>query len=304
METLDLKQFNINDFTTPSLDAIEQMQHTYPNVTPTGLPIASHKALHFLKNDQEQRSIELFHEGLPHNPYLMMTESFLGYAYDKINEHEKGLYYTKLAFDFAPHDVIHFGNYLNSLYEFNDSIAVKNAYLRIPDEYKDPLHDELYLLVISSMEDPSSSNFILEGVDINYQAGTDRTKKGYYFAKVGVEKTYSAYENYELAQQFFDEENYSEAAKYFLIAADLNPYELVYLENAANSYMQLGKDEEALNLLNKLVNEYNAQSPKVFYFRGLLLYELDKIDEACKDLNIANEAGLFGTTGLYKRLCN
>ena len=234
----------------------------------------------------------------------MITETFLGYGYDELGQNEKGLYYTSKAFKNAPNDVIHVGNYINSLYELNDSIAIRNAYLEVPDRFKKPLHDELYLLVISSMQNPSSASFTLDGIDINYQAGNDRLKKGYYFAQVGQANTYEANRNYFIAMDLFDSGNFSEAIKYFLIAADLNPYELVYLENAANSYMKLGDDEEALLLLNKLVNEFNATSPKVFYLRGLILYDSGRIDEACLDFKIANDAGLFGTTSFFSNYCN
>ena len=299
-----LRQFNTNDFSKPPLSEIEKMQHTYPNVTPTGMPIASKKGLHFLKNNEPERSIELFEYGLPHNPYLYMTETFLGFAYEQIKDNEKGLYYSKLAFDNAPNDVIHFGNYINSLYTNNDSIAIKEAYLNIPPKYKEPLHDELYLLVISTLKNPSSSKFTLEGLNINYQTGNDRLKKGYYFSQVGQDKTFEANRNYFIAMNYFEKENYNEAIKYFLIAYELNPYELVYLENAANAHLKLGNDNEALKLLNKLINDYDAKSPKAYYLRGLILYDLEKFDEACYDFNIANNAGLFGSTAFYEKYCN
>lgn len=299
-----LRQFNTNDFSKPSLDIIEKMQNTYPNVTATGLPIATHQGLHFLKNDSIKKSIKFFEQALPYNPYLMITETFLGYSYDQINEHEKGLYYTKLAFDKAPNDIIHFGNYLNSLYEYNDSTAIKEAYLKVPEKFKKPLHDELYLIVSATMKNPSSSNFTLDGLNINYQAGNDRLKKGYYFSQVGQNNTYNANLNYLRGMYLFEQENYTEAIKYFLNASELNPYELVYLENAANSYLRLGNDNAALDLLNKLVNEFNAESPKVFYLRGLILYDIGKTQEACEDFKIANNSGMFGSSSFFKTYCN
>ena len=297
-----LKQFNNGDFSQPPLEYIEKIEDTYPNITATALPISAHKALHFLNNDRIERAIELLEESLGMNPHLYLSESFLGYAYDAIGEEEKGLNLTKIAFENAPNDVIHFANYLNSLFKLNDTLIIKNTYLSIPKEFKTPKHDEIYLLVMASLKDPSSSSFSLSGLDIDYQAGNDKLKKGFYMAKVGQEKTYEANKNYAIAVAYFEEENYIEAIKYFLLAAELNPYELVYLENAANSYMKIGKDKEALELLNKLINEYDAKTPKIFYLRGLLYYDSDERVKGCEDLKIALDAGLIANP-LYSRFC-
>ena len=140
-------------------------------------------------------------------------------------------------------------------------------------------------------------------MNINYQTGNDRLKKGYYFSQVGQNKTFEANKNYFIAMNYFEKENYKKNIKYFLTAYELNPYELVYLENAANAHLKLGNDNEALELLNKLINDYNAESPKVYYLRGLILYDLEKIDEACLDFKIANDAGLFGSTSFFSNYC-
>ena len=180
---------------------------------------------------------------------------------------------------------------------------VKDAYLKVPEKYRLSIHDEIYLNVISSLANPSSPEFTLDGLDINYQAGNDGIKKGYYMSKIGSEKMYNADYYYQLGMIFFEQENYSQAADYFKSAGELNPYEFIYLENAANSLMKIDKDKEALEILNKLIDELEAQNPKIFYLRGLILYDLKQNQKACKDLKVANDAGLFGNTNLFWTLC-
>jgi O-antigen ligase/Tfp pilus assembly protein PilF len=298
-----LRQFNLSDFSYPPIEEIEKMQSTYPNLSPTAMPLASMKALHYMTADNNEKAIKLFKEGTVHNPYLYLSETFLGYTYDKIGKIDSALYYTKYAFDNAPNDPIHFGNYLNSLVEVNDTLMVKDAYLKVPEKYRLSIHDEIYLNVISSLANPSSPEFTLDGLDINYQAGNDGIKKGYYMSKIGSEKMYNADYYYQLGMIFFEQENYSQAADYFKSAGELNPYEFIYLENAANSLMKIDKDKEALEILNKLIDELEAQNPKIFYLRGLILYDLKQNQKACKDLKVANDAGLFGNTNLFWTLC-
>lgn len=298
-----LRQFNYADFSKPSLEYIDKVQTSYPNITPTSMPIASIKAMFYMTNEQYEKAINLFKQGTIRSPHLYFSESFIGYSYEQISKRDSALYYSKMAFDSSPNDLIHFGNYMYALAGENDSTLVKETYLRVDENYRLPGHDEIYLLVMGSLKDPSSSKFSLDGIDINYQSGNDRLKKGYYLAQIGENKMYQADFYYQRALEDFRNENFEEAAQLFLDASELNPYEFVYLENAANSYMKIGKDKEALELLNKLLNDVGSKSAKAHYFRGLLLYELGEIVDACNDLKIANDNGLFATSELYPIFC-
>lgn len=295
--------FNNADWSKPSIDIIEKMEDTYPNISPTTIPLSSHKALHYFYDGQPKKAIELLKEGLALNPYLYMTETFLGYIYHTIEDTENAILYSKKAFDNAPNDPIHFANYVISLTSQNDSLAVREAYFQVPEQYRTPKHDELYLLASASLKDPSSPEFTLDGIDIDFQAGNDKLKKGYYFSMVGTDNTLEANRNYLIALDRFNNENFSESIEYFMKAAELNPYELVYLENAANAHMRLGQDNEALVLLNKLVDEFDSQSPKVFYLRALLLYGFERKEEACIDFKKAYDAGLINRQ-FFSNFCN
>ena len=301
-QTVLIRQLNSSDFSIPSLDIVDKFQSTYPNVTPTAMPIASMKAMWFMTNKQYEKAIDLFKEGTNKSPHLYFSESFLGYSYEMIGEKDSAVFYAKQAFDKAPDDLIHFGNYMFTLAGSNDSLTIKEAYERVDEKARLPGHDEIYVTVMASLKDPSSK-FSLDGVDINFQSGNDRLKKGYYMLQVGEDKMFEADFYYQSAMEDFENEEFEKAAQLFIKASELNPYELVYLENAANSYMKIGKDEEALDLLNKLINDIGSKSSKAHYFRGLLLYDLNETEKACYDLKIADEAGLFGSSGLFSVLC-
>ncbi len=301
-QTILLRQFNNSDFSIPSLDYIDRIQSTYPNVTPTSMPISSLKAIWFMTNEQYEKAIKLYKEGTNKSPHLYFSETFMGYSYEKIGKKDSSMYYSKLAFDKAPNDLIHFGNYMFSLASTNDSVSIKETYKRVSKESRLPGHDEIYVTVMASLKDPSSK-FSLEGIDINFQSGNDRLKKGYYLLQVGENNMYEADFYYQTAMQDFENEDFDNAAQLFIKASELNPYEFVYLENAANSYMKIGKDKEAMDLLNKLLDDLGSKSAKAHYFRGLLLYDLGETADACYDLKIANDNGLFGTSELYSIFC-
>ena len=55
-----------------------------------------------------------------------------------------------------------------------------------------------------------------------------------------------------LKLSYFNKKEYSKAAKSYLKASELNPLEVSYYENAANSFMQSGKDDKAIELLKSI----------------------------------------------------
>jgi len=268
----------------------------------TTLPMSVIKGMYYLKQNKYREAIPMFRKGIKDNPYLHISESFLGYSLDMIGEKDSSLYYTKKAFDYMPKNEIHYANYINSLYQLRDSTTIKEVFSSLPKD-KSSYYDEIYLLTMASLVDPGNTDFTLSGLDINVQSGNDRLKRGYYSLQVGESVMFKADEFYQIGLYWFKEENFTAAAEYFLNADKLNPYELAYKENAANALLKIGEDERALNLLNDLIDNYNSDSPKAHYLRGLTLFSLGKEDEGCIDLKYANDQGLISNTRIYQIIC-
>ena len=115
---------------------------------------------------------------------------------------------------------------------------------------------------------------------------------------------YRADEFYQYGMIRFEEERYKAAAEFFIEADSINPYELIYKENAANSLIRSGDDLSALKLLNDLIDNFNSRSPKAHYLRGLILLEQEgKKDQACLDLKYAQDNGFLDGTRIYSILC-
>lgn len=301
-QAIFLKAFNLGDYSTPSLEVIDQFEMNYPSLSATSLPMSSIKGMYYITQRKYREAIPLFRKGIKDNPYLHISESFLGYSLDMIGEKDSALYYTKKAFDYMPKNEIHYANYINSLYQLRDSITIKKVFSSLhPD--KTSYHDEIYLLTMASLVDPGSTDFTLSGLDINVQSGNDRLKRGYYSLQVGEADMFKADELYQIGIFYFEEENFKAAADYFLQADEINPFELVYKENAANSLLRLEDDTAALNILDDLIDNYKSESPKAHYLRGLILYEQGDKEKACNDLAYAYSKGLMQGTRLYDLMC-
>ena len=304
-QNIFLYHFNNDDYSTPSLEVIDKFEMNYKSLSATTLPMSTFKGLFYLKNDRIREAVPLFKKGIKANPYLFISESFLGYTYNVLEMPDSALYYTKKAFDNMPKNPAHYANYINSLVQFNDSITIKKVFesIDIDPLDRDNLYDEVYLLAMAAVTDPSNTDFTLSNIDIDIQSGNDRLKKGYYTLRVGEDLMYEADELYQIGMFYFEEENFKAAVDYFIEADNINPYELVYKENAANSLMRDGDDIGALKILNDLIDNFDSKSAKAFYLRGLILFEQGKKDQACSDLKYAYDNGLLAGTSLYDLMC-
>ena len=302
-QAIFLKQFNSNDYSTPSLETIDKFEMDYKTLGATTLPMATIKAIYYLRNEKYREAIPLFKKGIKDNPYIYISESLLGFTYNNLKMPDSAIYYSKIAFENTPKNSLHYANYIYSLVGIKDSITIKEVYSSIDPDIKESVYDEIYLKAMSSITNPNNTDFTLEGLDLNIQAGNDQLKKGYYQLKVGAYKMYQADEYYQTGMYYFEQENFTAAANYFENADKINPYELVYKENAANSYMRIGNDQRALEILNDLINNYNSKSPKAYYLRGLINYSLENIEIACEDLKFAFDEGLISNINLYQLAC-
>ena len=298
-----VKQFNRQDFSTPPLDVINQYDYKIKTLSATSLPMNTIRGLYHLNNDKLEDAVVYFREGIKANPHIYITESFLGYTLDKLEQNDSALYYTKLAYENMPNNPVHFAHYINSLVQSKDSLQIKQAYNSIKDKISNQLYTEVYLIAMSQITNPDNKLFTLEDIDFNYETGNDRLKKGYYLFQVGEDNMYLADYNYQQGLKFFENEQFEEAYKFFQEASEINPYEYAYKENTANTLMRLGRDDDALQILNQLINEDKNISAKVFYLRGLILYSKNQKEDACHDLKYANDTGFLGETKVFEVLC-
>jgi O-antigen ligase len=296
------KQFNLNDFTKPSLDVIDKYDMDFLTVGATTIPLLAYKAIYYAEQQKYRDAIEFFQKSRKYNPYLYLSESFLGYAYYKIDELDSAHKYTKLAFYNLPNNLVHYANYLQVLTVLKDSASVNKAFKSVP--IKKDTHDELYLLSMSDIVTPGVNKEVFENIDINLESSNNQLKRGFYSVKIGQEAMYEADYYYLLAVELFEQERFENALTNFQRASEINPFELPYKENVANTLIRLQRDDEALVILNELINEDKTESNQSYYLRALILYEKGYKRSACEDFSRLDEVGYLGNNNLYTNLCN
>ena len=301
-----LSEFNTNSY-TKSLEEVDTYESYYPNLSETTIPLVTFKGLYHLRNNDYQKALEYFHEGKKVNPYLFINESYIGYIYSRLNIPDSSLYYSKLAFEKYPNNINHFGHYVISLTLNRDSLEIKNAYNKIKQTYPDAKSiDQIYYMALANLLDKDDSKSFLDETSKNIlkSDNTDElTRINYYVLEFGKEKLIKADILYQEGLKNFEQKKFLEAAQNFEKAAEINPLELPYFENAANAYMQISKLDEALKNINYVIENSDKPNGKALYIKALIFLEKGEIITTCKLLDESEKAGFRGARNLKSSYC-
>ena len=295
-----LSHYNLADYSlTP--EEVDKFDMDYSDITVTTIPMKSLKGFFYMKDGRHREAIDLFNEGTSRNPNLYFSESYKSYAFMSIEELDSAYYYSKLAFEKIPGNVVHFAHYAISLVNREDSIALKEAYKNA--KFKGDLHDEIYLTAMADIINKDDSNFIIDDFDFNFQSGNDNLKLNYYTLKIGENEMVKAAQLNIFGNAYFENNDFASAEWAFEKATEINPYELPYLENYANTKLQLGKFDEAITLLKDLIEVKESKSIKAKYM--LVLAYLNKNDNinACQYIDEIKDDPLVDDIDL-ERFCN
>ena len=298
-----LGEFNAGQFITP-FEKAKLYEDEFPSIGSTAIPLKTHKGIYYLRNDSLQQAKKLFKESINDNPYLKISESYLGYTYLKLKQLDSALYYTKDAFYTLPNNAVHYTYYLSVLSELNDTDEITNAYNLIKDTYGKEIIHEIYYLAMSRLLDKKESNDILNNLSKDLLlSDNDNLKKSIFIVKYGEKQVYEAGINHEKALQLFEQKKYQESLEFFERAAELNQLESPYFENAANAYLKVGNNERAFYFINFILENINPKNGKAHYMKALIELENEDNESACKSLLNANRYGFRGALRVYNAYC-
>ncbi|MDB2366554.1 O-antigen ligase family protein [Flavobacteriaceae bacterium] len=295
-----LSHYNLGDFSLKPED-IDNFDMDYSDLTVTTIPMKSLKGFFYMKDKRYREAIDLFNEGSSRNPNLYFSESYKSYSFLNIDELDSAYYYSKLAFNKIPGNVVHFAHYAISLTTMEDSVGLKEAYNKA--KFKTEIHDEIYLTSMADIINKDDSNFLIDDFDFNVQSDNDNLRLNYYTLKIGKNDMYRAAQLNEFGNLYFERGDFASASWAFDQASQINPYELPYLENYANSQLQLGQYDEAITLLKDLIEVKESNSIKARYMLVLAYLNTDDKVNACQYIEEIKDDPLTEAIEL-ERFCN
>ena len=298
-----LGSFNTNTFVTP-LSEIEKYEMEYPNISNTTIPLKTFKGIFYLKENMLDQAIDMFHKGNKENPYLKISESYMGYAYSLKKMRDSAKYYSKRAFEKQPKNATHYAHYIVALNLFKDTLEITKTYEKAKKYLSGVEIDKIYLMSMADLLDKDEGREIIEKVNRSlFETKDDRIKEDLYVLEFGRKQTMQADYFYKEGLDLFDQKKFEEAAIKFEDASKLNPLELPYFENAANAYLQISNHKKALEMADYVIENSISPNGKAHYIKGLVYLEKGDKISGCKMLRKSAGYGFNGAKTLANAAC-
>ena len=295
-------------FTTYSRQYVESIKSDIPSIDATSVPIETLKA-NLIYNIAENEYVDdtlhyMIEQGRKQNPFLPYNDLTKSVLYIKQRKPDSAYIFSKKAFYEIPNHRVHFNLLMDIAEAYKDSIEVNKAMNSIKSEIREDFYEK-YLEVSLNIKNNiglTESKFLEKYNSKNPDGETAKVFNTIF--KIGKKNVEDGYFESIKAEDYFNKKEYLKAAKSYLKASELNPLEVSYYENAANSFMQSGKDDKAIELLKKVLEKLNPTSGKAEYLLGIIYIGKEKNKIGCKYLYDSKLKGFKVPKVIFERFCN
>ena len=287
---------------------VESIQSEIPSIDATTVPIETLKAnLIYNIKDYEYNDDTLHYmisQGRKQNPFLPYNDLTKSVLYIKQRKPDSAYLFAKKAFYEIPNHNVHFELLMDIAEAYKDSIEVNKAMNTLVGDVRESFYKK-YLEVSLNIKNNlglTESKFLEK---YNSKNPENETAKVFNIIfEVGKKNVEDAYFQSMEGVKFFNKKDFNRAAEYFSKAYNLNPKEVSYYENAANSYMQAGEDKKAIEILEKLIKNLNPKTGKAEYLLAIINIGLEKNEIGCKYLIKSEGKGFSVPKAIFERFCN
>lgn len=298
-----LSSFNANKFPQSDFKDLENLNYKYPNLTVTGLPIASLISLYYMDTDNYEKGLTLNRESMKINPYLGFSEHVQSRIFYKANQLDSTYYYAKIAFDKFPNNQAHSSTFQQVLERLNKFLELEEMFLKIKDNHV-KLEWSNYLKIISEKED-----FDLVNVNYAQEALTlfPDSKDIYNYSNYIIYGKKNVFKSVELnidANSKFKDKSFEEAISLWSQALALTPYETAFHENITRSYIGLQDFKKAIEYMDSLNKDILNENDNYLYFLGVCYLNTNELENACINLRRSGKKGNKNSLALVNSYCN
>ena len=287
-----------------TIEDILSVDSSLPNITVSTVPLEVLKAqLLLIDGFESDTLLKMIDQGEKANPYLQYSNSLraIYYANKKIFDSLKK--YSKIAYYNMPNHVLHINIYLDVIEHTKDSLELEKAFKEIKNPRLEFTKRYLKSLTKIKSKFSESDKIFADSLNKNFAKNKYLGLYSKLFS-VGKENVYEGYNLSKQAEEFFKNKDYLNAGIYFENATKSNPIENSYYENAANSYMQAGKDDKAIRILLDQLNRLNPDTGKSEYLLGILYIGQKENKSGCEYLYKSTEKGFEIPKEIFNKFCN
>ena len=103
---------------------------------------------------------------------------------------------------------------------------------------------------------------------------------------------------------YFNQQDYVNAAAEFEKALALNPYEYAFYENAATANYLIGDLNKAQEQIDKVIQEMNPLNGKCEYIKALIFIKMGDPLGACPLLATSRDSGYVQAEDIFQQYCS
>jgi O-antigen ligase len=297
-----LQDFNSNQFNVP-LNQVDNIVPNMPNITVTTIPINSVKARYYVNAKKYDKALALLNSGTIANPYLYYSEILKSQIFQELGQLDSAKVYARKAFFGLPNNDLHSSRYINLINITKDREALDEAYELLVAKNKF-INWKNYLIIAKNLY-PSGDKLLIEraklateifpnnneiiGLYRNTVIGQQAVVKSQMFSTKGLD--------------YFNTQDYFNAALEFEKAAEANPLDYAHFENAATANYMIGNLEKAEEQIDIVINDLNPLNGKCEYIKALIYIKMGDPIGACPYLATSRDSGFSQAEASFDQYC-
>ena len=297
-----LQDFNSNQFNLP-LNQVDNVVPNIPNITVTTIPINSVKARYYVNAKKYDKALALLEQGTKANPYLYYSEILKSQIYQEKGMLDSAKVYAKKAFFGLPNNDLHASRYINLINITRDREALEDAFKLLTAKNK--LNNWKNYLIVASGLYPPKDKTLVEKAKRAVELFPNKEFTALYnqiaVGQAGVNKA-SSYSTKGL--EYFNGQDYNNAALEFEKALEANPLDYAHFENAATANYLIGNLEKAEQQIDVVINDLNPLNGKCEYIKALIYIKMGDPIGACPLLATSRDSGYSQADVLFDQYCN
>jgi len=297
-----LQDFNSNQFNLP-LNMVETVVPSIPNITVTTIPINSVKARYFVNAKQYDKALALLDKGTKANPYLYYSEILKSQIFQEKGQLDSALVYAKKAFFGLPNNDLHAARLINLINLKRDRESLEEAFELFT--YKNKENNWKNYLIVASGLYPPKDNLLMQRAKkaMELFPSNPEIQGLYRQIAVGAKGVNLAGQYSAKGLEYFNKQDYKNAAQQFEKAIEANPLDYAHFENAATANYMIGDLQKAEDQIDVVINDLNPLNGKCEYIKALIFIKMGDPVGACPLLATARDSGFSQAAGTFDQYC-
>ena len=280
-----LYEFNNAKYTYTRAE-LDQISHTFPNLTETAMPIKAMKARYYYLSGNKEEAHKMALEGNNDNPKIHFGNNLKAQFLLQENKIDSAYVYARKAFYGIPNNMPHYDIYMRVLVfkkEFNE---INNAFQMVNKMAGDTKSSwTIYLRSLALTRSLGDSFAMAKAQEAYNKYPKDESIfQLYRILTYGQARMTEAENIAKSAAEFFEKSDFIKSAEEYSTALDKDPLQLTYAINAGLSYYRATNYESSIKYFKLAKSSKDLTVvEKASRFLGLSLYNLGDNKAACAE---------------------